>query len=721
MPDPTPPRLTLGELANRVLATADPAKRHGLVVQLARGARAADQLRAVADLFLAGGPAGRRAFLEWVGRLRGKVPAAVLAHVAPLLSDRTVPPAVRVLAAARVLRSSPDTAGAVRPVVRPLVAGLSGLRRLGRLRQLQHQTDKSRALDALIERRERRVRMDCPRCGVRLRRVAMVEHLWHEHGLLLDGGKVRDPRRVVAELRAAHAATGDPAALDRAALLAGPSDLRAWVAADPPAEDAAPLLAAALDRRAGLCPTCFGELAEPVAPLPPPLGLNRRRLSGDGYVVEVGGADGFRTRTIAVPGRVIESGRDRGGAVGPRGAATLAAGAVLAAAVVLALLVPPRLVNPVALVVRFVLAAAGVYGIVYFRRRPLPRPAESAVDGGWAVLARRLVDRPEAGDGGATRFLTRLCRASIGRGDPVVRVGVLNRVAERAAAGANESAPALELLAAATFLQVDDSARLGSDRAGGVAALAAAGFRDDLPFEYVGYVAECFLGRPPAADPADGDRLRVLLLAAAFAAGLKPRDLIDVWAVAPHLRRAMAVEPPHRLGLFHAVWGMRHTRGWEAVGPAVSAFELARVAPHVSARVLADFPDALLVQRFPDAPDLGPLVVCCRGVALNGFLVADPEAEVGVTKDGRGYEVAFGRHRFVVGAKPPDGFADLVRDWLAYRARVLLPHLDGYLAPGSAEVSGRVMWPYCRRCEVCETVSAVAAGTVGTPVRTPDG
>src|SRR5207253_1055063 len=134
-------------------------------------------------------------------------------------------------AAARVLRSPPDRLASVRPVVKALTAGLTPLRRLERLRQLQHQLDRSRTLDALIERRERRVKMACPRCGVRLSLPEMVKHLWHTHRLFLDRGKVRDPRRLATELRADHTA------LNRAVLLAEDAELRAWAAtSDPPAE-----------------------------------------------------------------------------------------------------------------------------------------------------------------------------------------------------------------------------------------------------------------------------------------------------------------------------------------------------------------------------------------------------------------------------------------------------------------------------------------------------
>src|SRR5262249_62278240 len=108
----------------------------------------------------------------------------------------------------------------------------------------------------------------------------------------------------------------------------------------PRAEDPAPLRAAAEDRHAGLCPGCLAELPDPLPPLPPPLVLADGRLAGEGYAVEAGGSNGFRTLRIETPERVLKSGPDRPRILGPRGVATLAAGLVLLGAAAAALFVP---------------------------------------------------------------------------------------------------------------------------------------------------------------------------------------------------------------------------------------------------------------------------------------------------------------------------------------------------------------------------------------------
>jgi hypothetical protein len=106
-------------------------------------------------------------------------------------------------------------------------------------------------------------------------------------------------------------------------------------------------------------------------------------------------------------------------------------------------------------------------------------------------------------------------------------------------------------------------------------------------------------------------------------------------------------------------------------------------------------------------------MVCSRGVAVAGFLTADPDADVRLKADER--ELVFGRHRIEVSRRLPAEFPELLTKWLRFRAEVLLPFIDGYLSSGSAEVSRRVLGPFCRRCLACGTVSAVASGAIGRP------
>jgi hypothetical protein len=444
--------------------------------------------------------------------------------------------------------------------------------------------------------------------------------------------------------------------------------------------------------------------------LPPPLARASGRISGDGYTVEINGADWFRMVTVSTPNRVLQAGPDGRRAFGNRGLATLAAAAILSIAMLLAVFGSKDWAAP-RIIARLVLVSAGVYGLVRYLRKPPPSSTERAVDAAWDVLARKMVKGNHT-----SAWLTRLCRASIGHGDAIARAGVLHDTLVQATAG--ETDADVQLLAAANVLQVDDGSRHGRDRVAGLAALAAAGFRGAEPIEYAEYVAECLLNGDHQPDTGERARFRTLLLAAAFEAGLKPRDLIDLWNVAPNLRHAMIVEPLHRLALLQGIWTMRPARRWEHIAPAESVYDLCRTSPHVSGRILADYPDLLLYHR-PD-PDterqLGPLLVCTRGVAIGGRILADPDTEVRIVKAPRGgFELIFGAYRMALEHKPARDFADTIREWLRFRAWALLPLLDNYLSPGSPEIAKRVLKSFQRRCPKCGTTSAIMVGKVGRP------
>ena len=696
-----PPRPTLGDLAARALAATGDA-RSTLLEQLGRGTQTADQAFAIADRILVAG--GDRALLEWAGHVRVPLPQAVLLRLLPALANREAPVSIRVLAASRALSSLPDRSSAVRNVVRPLTTGLSPLRRLERLRQLQHQVDKSRALDQFIERREARLKLDCPRCGQRLVRETMVRHLWFEHGLLLERGKVRSPRRTVNELKAEHADTHDTTVLDRTALLADDGAIRAWVAAsEAPAEDMEPLLAEAADHRAGLCPGCFAERPPAIPPLVPPLALARGRLAGGGYAVRIGGADWIRTLTVNSPARTIHYGPDGRHTLGARGLATLVA-AVLAFITFLIVVFGSKAWAAPAATSRFLLTALLAYVLVRLVWKPPLAPGDRAVEAAWSHLVPRLL-----GGNRTSEWLARLCRTSLGRGDPMARPAILHEVIDRAASG--DTPADLQLLAAAGVLQVDDRARLGHDRAAALAELLAAGLSGEQPAAFAEYAAECYLGMEKKPEAPERARVRVLLLDAAFQAGFKPRDLIELWAIAPHLRRLMSVEPLHRLALLHGVRAMGPTRRWERIARADSVFDLCRNAPNISGRLLADYPDLLLLHR-PD-PDtesqIGPVLICTRGIVVGGHVLADPETVVRIERK----ELIFGPHRLPLERTPVGDFATVVKEWLRFRAWALLPLLDNYLASGSQLVAEQVLRPLRRRCPNCGTVSAIAAGAVG--------
>ena len=267
------------------------------------------------------------------------------------------------------------------------------------------------------------------------------------------------------------------------------------------------------------------------------------------------------------------------------------------------------------------------------------------------------------------------------------------------------------------MLQVEDATRFGLDAVGGIAALAALGFIGERSADFAEFVVGAYFAR----ERGDGEvgRLRVLLLAAAFDAGLVPRDLFDIWAAAPNLKRAMTQEPTHRLALLFGLWRSREARAWHSVGHGDTVFDLARKLPRDAADLLARFPDVLLWHRPERAVEdaIGPVLICARGVAIAGQLGVDPFTSVRLESGGR--VLIFGRHRIEARGPLPADFPEIARRWLRFRAEWLPTLSEGYLVAGTPDVSQRVLAPFCRRCGSCRAVSAVGCGAVGRAIKTP--
>ena len=357
------------------------------------------------------------------------------------------------------------------------------------------------------------MRLSCPRCGVRLPRAEMTKHLWHEHGLALANGKTRTRGQAIAALRREYAATGDPALFDRAADLGGEPAVRAW-AAETATEEEARRCAPPRGTAARACARSASRTWRPAC----------RRCRPR-----------WGSRTAGSPGRDTLPPRP---ARGRRVYATLAAAAALV------------LVTAVAHVaLGFVLAVAAYFATLL---RLLPRtPADDrAIDAAWRKLAPALTDRRNA-----ARFLTRLCVTSVGRGDPLERANALQRVIARARATPAER----QLLAVALALEMDDGGRFGRDRAAGIADLVSRAFRGEQPADFAEHVLAVYATVP--RDAGERARLRVLLHAGAFAAGLSPRDVLDLCDAAPHVAAAMRL-PPHHVALLYGVWVHRTAQPW---------------------------------------------------------------------------------------------------------------------------------------------------------------
>jgi hypothetical protein len=207
----------------------------------------------------------------------------------------------------------------------------------------------------------------------------------------------------------------------------------------------------------------------------------------------------------------------------------------------------------------------------------------------------------------------------------------------------------------------------------------------------------------------------VLLHAAAFAARLTPRDVIDLCDAAKSVAEAMRL-PPHHVAMLYGVWRDREARPWARVGEAQTVFELAATSPATAGRLLADSPGLLLVcDTHSDVEaELGPTLITATGVSVGGAVVSDPAAAVSVEAGGR--ELVFGKHRFRPARAIPAAFAGELKAWLRFRAEVLAAYPATYLG-ADAGPSSRLLARFMVRC-ACGTECLPVIGAAARPLRT---
>ena len=299
---------------------------------------------------------------------------------------------------------------------------------------------------------------------------------------------------------------------------------------------------------------------------------------------------------------------------------------------------------------------------------------------------------------------------SVGRGDPLERANVLLRVIARARDNPAEG----QLHAAALALQMDDAGRFGRDRTAGIADLVALAFRGGYPPDFAEHVLATYSAGP--RDPGERARLRTLLHAAAFDAGLAPRDVLAVCYTAQHMAAIMR-GPPHNLALLYGVWLNQTARPWATVGPVQTVFELAARSPATATRLLATVPGLLLVcDSHPDVTaELGPVLVTTSGVSVGGVSTPDPAAHVRVEADGR--ELVFGKHTFHLARAIPDEFATELKAWLRFRAEVFAAYPAMYLRADPAPLSP-LLAPFVVKCPACGTPCVPIVGAVAGQLRT---
>jgi hypothetical protein len=681
--------------------------------------------------------AARRLALTLAARLTGPLDRRLFRAVRPLLSERDLAPELQLTAAAALLQHTALRGRRIGKLLRAVVRGRSKTKSVALLRQLEQQVGSIPGLHDLRHRLEERIRMRCPRCQVQMPRRDMIEHLWTEHRLFLDGQRVREAWPLIAEWLEEVRRSGDAAVMERCRTAAqqldpeeGPRRLQrlALSRGIEDAEARRSLRAEASTSQASLCPQCYDLVPLPQDPLPRPMSVCRGRLSAGGYRVEVESTGLFRWAEVEIPGRPCL----RQVPPGPRwtwqGALLFLVGPLVLLALAVACL--PKCWLPFAfseywalvpvVVLLLALLLSVVVRLVWGTERS---PDDRAIDYAWRWVVPQLHKEGFSLEDSA--FLASLAMASLDRGRGKMRraslqrwLSLTERVVRMGFGGARH-------LAALRRLAVADAVRRGQDHVRLVVAEVDRCCRGELPLAY----ADGLFSPAPgdAWERGELSRVRVLLCDSAFSAGFEVRDLIEAGEAAPSLGAVLRCSDVQGLAYLRLLWSLRATRPWDRHGEAETVFE---VATHSRSRkLLHRYPDLLLHPLLPDGlldgPDdvsrnLEQLILCSRGVGLREVLFTHPPrvVEVHYPQQLHGmYELIVDGHRFAF-ARSPDMAAAALERWCRYFFDELAPLVaDVFSWPSPDAVAVRRAWgAVC--CPECGLLLLPVVGEVGISLRT---
>ncbi len=631
--------------------------------------------------------AARHLALAGISRLPVPLDASLLPPLRGLLLDRRLPVAAHFAALENVLRGVPKEHPLAAELVEKLVSGLGKSRSIERLHEFEAKVGPHPAIDQLANQLEERLRMSCPRCAVQLRRPQMVQHLWDEHRLVLEGRKVKEPWDVIEDWLEAGGKRPTPEVLERCRELAQRIDAelglqrvqRMFLArgvADPEARRA--LLEEARERHAGVCPWCFAPVPVPVE-LPAYVVSNRSgRVTANGYVVEVSDQRVFTGLEVRTPNKLLSKDREPGHLLTLRGARTLLVGPLILLTALCAFVMPgaAQQMVPFGFVVGLLFVALGVEILVrlfWVQRLAL---SDRAMEYAWQLLVPRLhADGFNLED---SAFAAGLARASTGKLD-TVRAPLLLRLAKETEDAVQKRLAPAEHLVVLRRLMIADAVRGGADPIALVVEQVARCFEGKLPMAY----AEQLLSDWEADWWTEGNlaRLRILLSDRAFEAGFEVRNLLDAGRSAPALASVLKANDVPGLAALRLLWSFRASQPWDRNGAAVTAFEVA--ANPTRARLLAEYPDLLLWQEEREWQIIAEegrdkwspvqIFLCVRGVVLQEILFKQTPAHIEVTgKAGGGFDLVLGERRFR-SIQDLDGLARRLERWFRYWFNDFLP------------------------------------------------
>jgi hypothetical protein len=501
----------------------------------------------------------------------------------------------------------------------------------------------------------------------------MPRHLWQRHGRLLAGKRVRSPMSWLNQ----WAANSNPHADPDDAIAAFYRFMRRDLHRGPEAESA--LRAVAARRGSALCPHCWAMAILPPIDYPDPAALqplesSARRLSGEGYSIFAVQRGARMDVRIDSPNVKNEDTRY---SLGPwdRSVATRRFVApMVCLAVIIALLLPP---NWAVLGVLTMLSLA-LFVDVVIRTFTCSTATDVLIDTAWSHLAPSLL--PSSVHAQDARFLGRLARSSVGRGDPSKRAshltGVLHAIEEATAPQETTVWASLKALSICDLAERD-----GADPVRALAASMGDAISRGEPLARI----ETLLAYIPWRDWPIGrrSRLHAAVIDQCFHLGLGVWELVELGETVPRLGALLRIEVVDELAVMHRIWAIRHERPWDSLGPAATVFDLAAF-PWPGDEVLANAPDTLLYQPLPSIEPGEPrtdLVATSRGLHFRGAILHSPTPiEVSRRRFRRGFTLHFGPHRFCYEHDPSE-LAKRLSAWSEFLFQELLGRSSSALTP----------------------------------------
>jgi hypothetical protein len=717
--------LVLASSLSQALARVSGEDRTSRVESLALLLAADGPVELVAALAAEGEEASRHLALAILGRWPRPLDVGLWQPLRALLLDHRLPAEAQVGAMAALMRTA-GSAAVVPELLPLLIAGLGKGSAIDRLQELRRLTGHHRALTALRERLEEKLRLNCPRCGVVLRQPEMVPHLWEQHRLLLEGRRVREPWSVIDDWIEEYRRSGDAKRLQQTRALGRRLDgdagqrrvERLLLACGVGSVEARrELLEAAGDHHAALCPWCYAEV--PVLRDVPPLALSIRggRLSAEGYHVELNDS-GWRTMLEVRAGdRVLHTGSEPGRYWTWRGGQYVLVGPWLVLALGAAVVWPWSPLPIVCVLLLLALLAYSMANRLWGQTPSLPRRVRRYA---WQLLVSQLLENGSSPDG---RFLAGLARLPRAEGDIEARRELLADLLVKVEKSVREGRTLPAHLAMVRRLAIEDAAADGEDAVPLAAAEVGRCFHGDLPLRY----GEALLAgwRGDLWTTGRAARLRLLLCDRAFEAGFEVGNLLDAGQSAPALAAVLRTEEPMALAALRLLWSLRPTRPWDRCSPAQTAFDLA-VDPDRES-LLAEYSDLLLCQEEPDWPWIGfedgPLepvriVLSVGGVWLQSAFFAEPPRLVEINPKDNGYELVLGKQVFRA-HKPLDETAARMERWFRYAFHEFLPAVAGVRTWQSPDRAAILRAWGAAPCPQCQRFLLARVGEVGIALDEP--